>query len=950
MGSRIDLRGVWERVGGEAEGGSPQDLYAVVLLRPCLWGVTRRRQRGHGQLEKSFTISYDRTDGVHYWGIKKAYFFDPVRDVTADQRVHWHEAGSTRARPAFTWLRRPGEAPRSSISSWGAGEPEWGATGQGWRSPSTWSWEHPGRDEKQVAPESDGVEWQGGWKGPSPSRGRQSAWWDWQQPAPEAHGGGRWAGAEWQQPAAQPEEHKHRVPRRPPHSGEWGRSPGGARAQSALEDPEPEPSTGPEHRTGSQCGLVLPAAAAPDRRLEPFLADKLWTSGRFGLLEVSGGGSPDCLHVQVTAAWGLRLRGTSLTLELPGLCLRLVGKASDPGSHAVWHSVPAEVGAPSFKDAWSRVGVVETPIPVGATREEQILRPFIVGSTWRSQVFGDLAVSGEPAAGALAVQLVEPWELRAWGGSVALETPGGLRWQLATSRSGAEECRAVWTRLGAAAGAVDPLEDRWCRGGPGAKVATGGGAAGHGSPSGGAARGGLGAAEEVARAALEGGQAALDGGNAAEAIRLFSEAVRGATEASQQGFQWQHQLEGVSLLAYALRARSEAALVCGRHDDAHVDAEAACRLAPSCLKTRHALALTSIATSHLEGAVEAYREALRLQPEPPLADLLCDELRQAMQFLLGSRLVDSCRFTLEAFSFSAKDVWNLADGCQERQFALLHQASSWRPGLQIPYLLTLPRDVCAREPTGEQKSYPLIVYLHGGASADICKGDVMRRQLEFIVESSPFGRLVERHGGLPGLLGSFISLAPCCPPNVQALGGQQCKADGRRKVYWFKTCETSAYNGWTFSGARRCREVELLVTELLDDICRDLPVDLGRIYLVGASAGGYGVLRLAELLPGLAAAVVPMCGYYPSIPEHDHDLRVLAERLRGGPAVLPMHCKQDKVCQPHMPCISDTYRMLEQCCGAQVRWVSSVGPDYHKLDHEIARRRLREQLPAAPPA
>merc|ERR1712032_1725690 len=61
----------------------------------------------------------------------------------------------------------------------------------------------------------------------------------------------------------------------------------------------------------------------------------------------------------------------------------------------------------------------------------------------------------------------------------------------------------------------------------------------------------------------------------------------------------------------------------------------------------------------------------------------------------------------------------------------------------------------------------------------------------------------------------------------------------------------------------------------------------------------------------------------------------LAERLRGGPTLLPVHCSQDKLCQPHMPGIRDLYAMLEQCFGVQVRWVHGRGPDYHKLDHEI---------------
>jgi pimeloyl-ACP methyl ester carboxylesterase len=234
------------------------------------------------------------------------------------------------------------------------------------------------------------------------------------------------------------------------------------------------------------------------------------------------------------------------------------------------------------------------------------------------------------------------------------------------------------------------------------------------------------------------------------------------------------------------------------------------------------------------------------------------------------------------------------------------------------------------------EEYPLVVYLHGGASADICKGDVLQRQLEFMVRSSPFATLVDCRQGPEGLMGSCIHLAPCCPPNVAALGRYQTKADGKRKVYWFKTCEGSSYYSWQFSGAQRCHEVELLVAELLDSICGELPVDKGRIYLVGQSAGGYGVLRLAELLPQLAAAVVPMSGYYPSIPGHDHEHDSLLDRLRDGPTILPMHCQQDRVCSPQMPAVHDLYEGMRQHLGIEVQWRSSVGPDFHTLDHEIS--------------
>ena len=51
-----------------------------------------------------------------------------------------------------------------------------------------------------------------------------------------------------------------------------------------------------------------------------------------------------------------------------------------------------------------------------------------------------------------------------------------------------------------------------------------------------------------------------------------------------------------------------------------------------------------------------------------------------------------------------------------------------------------------------------------------------------------------------------------------------------------------------------------LVLALVEQMVRDLPIDAGRIYLVGQSMGAFGVWDLLERRPDLFAAAIPVCG------------------------------------------------------------------------------------------
>ena len=116
-----------------------------------------------------------------------------------------------------------------------------------------------------------------------------------------------------------------------------------------------------------------------------------------------------------------------------------------------------------------------------------------------------------------------------------------------------------------------------------------------------------------------------------------------------------------------------------------------------------------------------------------------------------------------------------------------------------------------RYPEGfsENKQYPVIVFLHGAGT----RGDDMSRLI-----SHPFFVLTEKHENFP-----FVCVAPLCTENT-----------------WFDLWE----------------HLEGLVAQIAQ-----LPfADQSRIYLTGASMGGYAAWQLAMSLPEYFAAIVPVCG------------------------------------------------------------------------------------------
>jgi predicted peptidase len=128
--------------------------------------------------------------------------------------------------------------------------------------------------------------------------------------------------------------------------------------------------------------------------------------------------------------------------------------------------------------------------------------------------------------------------------------------------------------------------------------------------------------------------------------------------------------------------------------------------------------------------------------------------------------------------------------------------------LQIKYLLFVP----AEYPEGQDKRWPLIMYLHGGSR----RGNDIQKLRE-----PGFGlpALVEKDKSFP-----FIVLSPQCP-------------DGEI---------------WT--------DTEALIA-LLNDVESKYSVDPSRVYLTGHSMGGFGTWYLAYKHPDRFAAIAPMSGW-----------------------------------------------------------------------------------------
>lgn len=122
---------------------------------------------------------------------------------------------------------------------------------------------------------------------------------------------------------------------------------------------------------------------------------------------------------------------------------------------------------------------------------------------------------------------------------------------------------------------------------------------------------------------------------------------------------------------------------------------------------------------------------------------------------------------------------------------------------KLKYVIKYPENF------SNDKKYPIIFFLHGAGT----RGDNVNK----LVRNAYF-ILTDKHKEFP-----FVSIAPLCNENT-----------------WFDMLES-------------LRELVIEITKLPF-------ADKKRIYMMGASMGGYATWQLAMSMPEFFAAIVPICG------------------------------------------------------------------------------------------
>lgn len=122
---------------------------------------------------------------------------------------------------------------------------------------------------------------------------------------------------------------------------------------------------------------------------------------------------------------------------------------------------------------------------------------------------------------------------------------------------------------------------------------------------------------------------------------------------------------------------------------------------------------------------------------------------------------------------------------------------------EMKYIVSYPKDFI------ESRKYPVILFLHGAGSRGFDTS---------LLKTNPYFTITDTFKDFP-----FVSVAPQCHENT-----------------WFDLFET--------------------LKKLVLDIEKRTFIDKSRIYLMGASMGGYAVWQLAMSMPEHFAAIVPICG------------------------------------------------------------------------------------------
>lgn len=121
---------------------------------------------------------------------------------------------------------------------------------------------------------------------------------------------------------------------------------------------------------------------------------------------------------------------------------------------------------------------------------------------------------------------------------------------------------------------------------------------------------------------------------------------------------------------------------------------------------------------------------------------------------------------------------------------------------ELDYIISVPDDF------SEEKIYPAVIFLHGAGGRG--------RNIEMI-ETNPYFQITDKYEL------EMVTFAPQCYANS-----------------WFDIFEQ--------------------LSDFVNDMLKNKYVDKDRVYVAGASMGGYATWQMAMAHPELFAAIVPVCG------------------------------------------------------------------------------------------
>lgn len=154
---------------------------------------------------------------------------------------------------------------------------------------------------------------------------------------------------------------------------------------------------------------------------------------------------------------------------------------------------------------------------------------------------------------------------------------------------------------------------------------------------------------------------------------------------------------------------------------------------------------------------------------------------------------------------------------QKRQDLLVARIYRGSQGRTMPYRLFIPENYA------KQKTYPLVLYLHGGGG----RGDDNRKQIE---------------GGNGYLVDLLVSRST------------------QTKNPSIVVVPQSPDEGWIGNDLITPTSYLRSVLDLVKDLERSYSIDVHRRYVLGQSMGGFGAFAIITMQPNIFAAAVPLCG------------------------------------------------------------------------------------------